>query len=168
MRNLTTALGSFVVGALFMFLLGHHTSTVLQPVFAQTAPGAPAGDERPSRWVPEVIPPGIVSHANMRIGSLIDLDGVVSDTEVFRNAKLRYGGGAFILKNTTVQGQIQVEFIGAAANTVTLMEWLGMVGCPAAAPQPEPINPNRPPVKAASLTKPLTGDIRVDFVNAKK
>lgn len=66
------------------------------------------------------------------------LDGLDCRTCTFDNANLVYGGGPFNLENTQFTGQVSLQFVGAAANTIGMMKLTGLLKEEEAAiPQPE-------------------------------
>jgi len=95
--------------------------------------------------VPGLGPPLLRLHVN---GGAQTLDGLDCDDCDFVGATLRYTGGAVKLKNPLFSGIIRVELSGAAANTVALLPLLSAI---AAGQTPNPVNPNKPIIKTASL-----------------
>jgi hypothetical protein len=51
-------------------------------------------------------------------GGLVVLDGYRCTNCDFRSLTLRYGGGVFDLTHSKVDGTVNIELVGAAANTV--------------------------------------------------
>lgn len=156
MRITTVALGSFVVGALCMFFWGSHTSTLPQSVFAQAVKIEPA--------IPTV--PSLrhnTSSGSTYNGGTFAIDGIESTGEKFHGVTFEYGGGAYKLENATVTPPINFKFVGAAANTVTLLSTFGMIGCPTAKPPRPENNPNQPIMKTAKLSVPYKGDLVSPF-----
>ena len=175
MRNTMLAFGSFVLGVFCTSVFGFgnpHTSTVRQlfnlpSAIAQTKEPSPSKPPALSRYVPTFPPVGIESSRNRHVRIAVDLDGVASDGEIFQDVTLRYGGGAYMFRNTTIEGTIKLELVGAARNTATLLNMLHMLGCPATAPKAEPSNPNTPMLRTASLSEPLTGTFESPYNSAK-
>jgi hypothetical protein len=103
--------------------------------------------------------------------SKLMLDGLVSIGNTYKNPTgtiITYGGGAFHLENSSFVGPLTFEFIGAAANTVTLLNSLGLIvhqdrtnPNPAALPTPQRIN--KPVRQKVTLNKPLRGDIASQY-----
>lgn len=160
MRIVTVAFGSFTLGAVLMFLLGNHTSTVPQLVFA-------AQDQLFTN--PTLIPavPPLKGKALLGGGWIADmayqLDGVESKDIKFKNVTFVYGGGAYKLENATIVGPVGIKLVGAAANTANFLAMFGLLGCPTSKPQNPDNNPNQPVMKTASLNAPLTGDLESPF-----
>jgi hypothetical protein len=175
MRNVIIGSGSFVLGMVFASVLGFgnpHTSTVrhflgLPSAFAQTTPPSPPKPAPLSPFVPRFPAVGIESTRNRHVREVVELDGVASDGEIFQDVTLRYGGGAFLLRNATVEGNIKLEVFGAARNTVALLAMLHLMGCPAAAPKMAPTAPNTPMLSTASLKEPLTGTFESPYGSEK-
>jgi hypothetical protein len=157
MRTVTVALGSFIVGALSVLLLGSHTSTVLQPAWGQTAIKVEGA-------VP-VVPP--LRHIVARDATFTNIVHAVDGTEVengtFKNVTFEYGGGAYRLVNATVVPPVNFRFTGAAANTFNFLAMFGMIGCPASAPKQTIPDPNAPIMRTASLKTPIRGNIISPF-----
>jgi len=153
MSRVTVALGSFVVGALSMFVcLGNQTSIVAQPAVPQR--GIVAEGAEP------IVPPlrGIVVSASS-FGNLTQpLDGLDLENCEFRNVTLEYSGGAFRLRNASFSGPIRVQLKGAAANTLVLLRFLDAMAASRA-----PINPE----KGKPLDKTTTAKYtqKVDLVS---
>jgi hypothetical protein len=176
MRNVIIGSGSFVLGMVFASVLGFgnpHTSTIrhffgLPSALAQSTPPSPPKPAPLSPFVPRFPAVGIESSQNRHArGEVIDFDGVASDGEIFQDVTLRYGGGAFLLRNATVEGNIKLEVFGAARNTVALLAILHLLGCPATAPKMPPIAPNTPMLNTASLKEPLTGTFESPYGSEK-
>jgi hypothetical protein len=88
----------------------------------------------------------------------------------------RYGGGAYNLNGSVIAGGVRLELIGAAANTVHLLESLGFVkttgadtvtGVVPVPPQGVPTT-NQPIIKKTTLAKPLKGDIASQYDGTKQ
>ena len=157
MRIVTVALGSFIVGALCVSFWGSHTSTLSQPLFAQTAIHIEG-------TVP-VVPPlrHITSSGGKYKAVKFEVDGIESTGDTFTGVTFVYGGGAYKLADATVVSPVNFEFTGAAANTVVFLSQFGMIGCPASHPQEPTINPNSPVMKTAKLASPYRGDLVSPF-----
>jgi hypothetical protein len=162
MKNLTLALGSFVLGAAFMFLFGNHTSTVRQAglAFAQMpAHPVPPAARIGNAFTPIVPPPPrALTDGNVMENQRVYLDGLVESNSDLRNVTLVYGGGAYNLRNARVSGPIGFELIGAAANTAQFLSMFGLIGCPAKQQVPQN-NPNAPIMERADLEKDLRGNL---------
>lgn len=145
MRSVTLAFGSFVAGAISMFLMlsGSHTSTFVQPVLAQgsfiTMPGL----------IP-VVPPftPVVLQRNNVSGYVVQLDGLNVDDCTFDNVRFEYGGGAFRLNNIHISGNTLLTLKGAAMNTFLLTQWFTSLNRPA----PHPIPPKNKELMATLKT----------------
>jgi len=165
MRTVTLAFGSFVVGALCMSLFGNHISTVRQSglAFAQM----PDMGEVWQAAVPRVPPLGNSgSSHNTFLNAEVPLDGFRSSNNVYKGVTFVYGGGAYSLTDSTVVPPVQLKFVGAAANTLGLLNTFGMIGCPAKPQAPE-VNPNTPIINKASLEKELKGDFVAPYSGTK-
>lgn len=152
MSKVTVALGSFIVGACCMFfvLSGIHTSILAHPVLAQTAISA-----GPSA-VPVVPPVAVETSGNTIEGMVFDLDGVNSTGDVFDNATIEYGGGAFRLIQPKFSGSIRLRLKGAAANTLALLQYIQAVE---AGQRPKRTIPRQPLQRAAQITNAMTADL---------
>lgn len=129
MRNIPLALGSFIVGACCAFIVssGIHTSTS-----AQAAIGAPPDA------VPKVVPLNTTNVVKFDVfkGSAQQLDGLNCEDCLFKDAQIRYGGGAYRLKNSKAVGTVTIVLSGAALNTWVFLHQIG-----AFPPPPKPIGP---------------------------
>jgi hypothetical protein len=147
MRKVTVALGSFVLGAACMSLLGNHTST-----FAQAPPQkAPPqqGLITIAGTVPVVPPlPHVALEGNSFQDAAYVLDGLECRGCTFKNVTLTYGGGAYLLQNANVSLPVKLNLTGAALNTAQLLQTFGLIGCPAKA-VPQMPNPNAPTIMMA-------------------
>ena len=159
MRNVTVALVSFALGAMFMLLLGNHTSTFSQGLVVGPSEGTLDVVGRP------VVPPltGIASVHNTFRGQNIDVDGIEADRNVYQGVTFIYGGGAYKLTNSAVVPPVNIHLVGAAANTAQFLETFGLIGCPTAKPQPPAVNPNAPRIMIANLKDELKGDLVAPF-----
>ena len=149
MRNITVALGSFILGAVFMSLVENHTSTLAQE------------PERMGGWrvydaVPKVPPfRSIVAEHQDFTGSRHFVDGILCRGCIFNNTTLVYGGGEFAISEPRISGPILIKLDGAASNTAVFLNYFGLLGCPANnAPR---INP--PPIMKAKYTP--EGDFQI-------
>jgi hypothetical protein len=150
MRNLITAFGSFVAGVLITLLLGlgsPHTSTVIQPVSAETIFAHVEGAAPP---VPDIN----LAHFNKGVsatGVILELDGIdCEDCIVKDGGTIRYSGGKYKFTNLQRSGRLTIDLKGAALNTAGLLQSFGLIGCPTATP-PTEVNPNRI-IKTAKLS----------------
>jgi hypothetical protein len=87
MRKITLAFGSFILGAISMFLLGNHASTLAQ--------GGPAGGAKMfgnAKFVP-IVPAtsGLSLENNIFPAGTYGVDGTVCTRCVFNGATLEYG-----------------------------------------------------------------------------
>jgi hypothetical protein len=112
--------------------------------------------------VPTVPPlPNIILHGGKFTGVPQVLDGMDCTQCEFNDAALMYGGGAFRLQDIKVSGTTHLTLIGAAANTVALLNFLNGVeqGVPAPPSIPEqPIkkaSPAKIPMTKLSITPPF-------------
>jgi len=70
------------------------------------------------------------------------LDGLDCRTCTFDNANLVYGGGPFNFEATQFTGQVSIQFVGAAANTIGMLKLTGLLKEPnAPIQQPETDKP---------------------------
>jgi hypothetical protein len=115
------------------------------------------------------------------------LDGLETDNVRFDNPSggitFEYGGGAYRLSNVIISGQLNLELTGAAANTATLLDSLGLlknpltslgvdkVGMfttiPKAPTQATEIPKNKPIINKLKLANPLKGDISSQYDGGK-
>lgn len=151
MRNVTLALGSFVLGAICMFFFGHHTSTFRQSsVFAQSKNFI----ERP-KALPKVPMVGLITLKDVTVGpedGAFQLDGVdCVNCNVRDGGTVEYSGGPLKIERLALEGAINLKLNGPALNAASLLKLFGLLGCPAPKQQ-EPINPNTPIFKTASFT----------------
>jgi hypothetical protein len=153
MRILTVAVLSFMLGATLASLYGSQTSTPQAPAQSPQKPNVDAG-------VMPVVPPvfAISSQFVNASGGLVVLDGYRCRSCNFRSITLRYGGGVFDLTHSTVDGTVNIELVGAAANTVAFLSNLGIGLCKFPAPIERP-NPNRPIIQVATFEKPVMIDL---------
>ncbi len=153
MRKITIALGSFIVGAISMSLVGNHTSTLAQE------PKSPPGAIKVAGAVPIVPPFRNNTVADSSFDGVTHLvDGILCLRCNFNNATLEYGGGEFAILNPRFSGTTSIKLDGAAENTATFLSLFGLLGCPAnKAPNPPRINPA--PMMQAKYTP--TGDFQI-------
>jgi hypothetical protein len=154
MRNMIVALGSFVSGVLFAFALGlgsPHTSTVLHSVaFAQNRV-APLVDRPAAVPVVPVVGLSTLNDVKFGAGYSLKLDGMnCVNCTVAAGGTIEYSGGAFRVESLVPNGTVSLTPLGAAANTVVLLQYLGLMGPPAQQHQ-TPINPDKPTLKTASF-----------------
>jgi hypothetical protein len=137
MRKITIALGSFIVGAISMSLVGNHTSTLAQE------PKSPPGAVTITGGVPVVPPFRGSKMEDVGIdGFTHRVDGILCLRCSFNNATLEYGGGEFAILNPRFSGTTSIKLIGAAENTATFLSLFGLLGCPANnAPSKPSVNP---------------------------
>jgi hypothetical protein len=151
MRNVTVALGSFIVGAMSMSLLGNHTSTLAQ------APERAHGSINIEGAVP-IVPPfmnNTVDGASFGGGKAYLVDGILCRRCIFKDATLVYGGGEFAILEPRLSGHIDIKLDGAALNAATFLNLFGLLGCPAN--NMPKINPA--PMMRAKYTPP--GDFQI-------
>jgi hypothetical protein len=170
MRRYALASGSFVLGAVSMFLLlGVHTSTVVQRSFAQTAappapPSASADEDAAIEaltkqfgvagiLVPSAMPktPAVWMHmAGGGInGGVQQLDGMDCNGCKVAVSVLTYAGGQFKCENCSITTQY-VFLHGPALNTFKFLQLTHVI--PAPGPKAEPTNPNAPPLYKIKMT----------------
>ncbi len=121
MRNITLAVGSFALGVLSMFFLGHHTSIFwessafaqdLKPAFAERDAAYPVVP-RIALWTLD----GVAVDASM----VFKLDGMDCVNCVIRkDGTVEYAGGPFKIERLAIEGPVQIKLSGAALNTAIL------------------------------------------------
>jgi hypothetical protein len=155
MSKIALAVGSFIVGACSILLLGSHTSISAQP--PQSVPSQPRSTiVNISDAIPAV--PAlrhIVFTKGAFTGGTQQLDGLECESCLFDNVTFTYGGGAVRLVNPSISGPIRVELTGAAANTVAVIQYLQAID---ANRQPAPINPRTPILKSATARRVFKAD----------
>ena len=135
MRKIMLALGSFLVGAMFMWLVGNHNST-----FAQS-PNKPVPLLKAEGAVPTVPPFRNVVLEGVGFGDdTILIDGILCRNCGFNNTVIEYGGGEFAIVEPHISGPVSVKLDGAALNTAVFLNYFGLLGCATNNPMP-PINP---------------------------
>jgi len=153
MRKITLALGSFIVGAISMSLVGNHTSTLAQ------GPNKSWSILQLDRAVPKVPPFGNISVQDIGIdGGTHFVDGILCLRCSFNNATFEYGGGEFAILNPRISGTVSIKLDGAAENTATFLSLFGLLGCPAKN-APNTPRTNAPPILKAKYTP--TGDFQI-------
>jgi hypothetical protein len=182
MRSVVLSLASFLLGALF-------TVAAFRLFISQPAISAQQGFSRSIPIVPSLTsatpivpplprvllsnnvidtnaPPGFSSGPTTYI-----LDGMVAERIAFRNRdgiKFQYGGGAFHLTDSVFDGPLEFDFVGAAANTVMLLDSLGLLahkplGLPNPSALPTATQMNKARKQTIKLSKPLRGDIASQY-----
>ncbi len=152
MSKITVALGSFIAGALSMFLMlsGSQTAAVAH---ASQAVSATTGSTIVSGPLPKVPPLGSRLPSCLISDSTLVVDGSNFDECVFKNATLVYGGGPLRFGKLAVSGTLQAKLEGAAANTVVFLNLLSALQ---ANQQPQPATPKTPILRAAEVAKTMT------------
>jgi hypothetical protein len=157
-RNLRTALCSFLLGLICASLGNHRIAP--SSVFAQV--NAPSTSLPRNPYIPLVPPFGrSLQEGNSHGGgdSLLMLDGKNSFREEFDDGTtIVYGGGSYNMQGAVFSGRINIELIGAAANTVKFLETFGLL---ANSPQPSP----PAAIMNTPITKTTRTTIRGDFVS---
>jgi hypothetical protein len=128
MSKITLAFGSLVFGVVLGSLFfGNQTVTLAQSVSGITldcngVPGCvPFGLPNKQPSVPGLGPP----MKNMGfVSGMQPIDGLDCSGCFFENTTLLYSGGAFKLTDAKVNGNVRIEFSGAAANTLALLQFL--------------------------------------------
>jgi hypothetical protein len=150
MSKVTVALGSFAVGVVVMFLLGNHAS-----IFVQSASAQPKG--MVGRGAEPAVPPlgGNVSSSKFENVTKL-LDGLHCRDCVFKNVTFEYSGGPYNLVNAAFSGSIRINFKGAAADTVVLLDFLKSLN---AGNKPQPLQPDAPLFRTADNVQATTVDL---------
>jgi hypothetical protein len=150
MSKVTVALGSFAAGVVVMFLLGNHTS-----IFVQSALAQPKG--MVVRGAEPAVPPlgGKVSSSEFE-NVTKPLDGLHCSNCIFKNVTFEYSGGSYKLVNAAFSGSIRIDFKGAAANTVVLLDFLKSLN---AGNKPQPLEPNAPLFRTADNVQATKVDL---------
>jgi hypothetical protein len=148
MRNVTVAVGSFIVGAISVSLLGNHTSTLAQQEPPRTVVVAGA--------VP-VVPPfvGTTVDGDNFDRRTLNVDGILCRRCTFHDATLVYGGGEFAIIEPRLSGNLSIKLDGAAHNTAVFLNLFGLLGCSA---NNKP-NPAPDPIMRAKYTP--SGDLQI-------
>jgi hypothetical protein len=151
MRIVAVALGSFIIGAFCMSLLGNRASTGLQPVvLAQSDEVIGIHRFGATPIVPTVLLQSL-SGIGFGTGMSMELDGFdCQNCKLENGARIKYSGGLYKFENLERRGVIALDLQGPALNTLGLLSQFGLIGCPTTNPQPEPENPGKA-IKTASL-----------------
>lgn len=179
MSKITVALGSFIVGACFMLLVGSHTSTLAQVPGRPTPPPTPAplaprpcamegfsftGNKHAVAVEGTEPTASVVFGPRLCHGSITKgaqaLDGLDCDGCKFEDVTLEYSGGAYNLQNAQFSGVIRVVLKGPAANTMAILPLLQAIAVGHSEPPP---NPNRPILKSATAKELLRIDWRSPY-----
>jgi hypothetical protein len=148
-RTLSVALAAFLIGTASTLLVLNRMNS-LPPVLAQGG-DAPLGNPA----IPVV--PGLLeithNHETMVGTSPILLDGLQAENSIYAGSPtmLVYGGGAYRLNHLVFGSPMNLQLVGAAANTVHLLELLGFLRD---APEPPKTQP------ATEKGKPFVRHIR--------
>lgn len=97
-------------------------------------------------------------------GGTMRLDGLDCRKCILDEAHLIYGGGAFNLEGTTFSGTATIEYTGAAANTLAMVQLMHSLGIG----EPSIPPPSGQAIKRRTQTKPVpkqTFDFRPPFVS---
>jgi hypothetical protein len=126
------------------------------PVFAQDSLLNQAWQQS----VPRVPPLQSVSVNQVtKVGGEYGLDGIYSTNDRFEGVTFKYGGGAYNLSGSVIIPPVNLQLIGAAANTAQLLRVFGMLGCPAKQGPPATTNPNTPILEKAALQDTFRGNL---------
>lgn len=162
MSKLMFAVGSFILGAISMFLVLSGSQAV---IWAQS-PAASSSSSSESFASPEMIsidarvprvPDIPVRFANLSFPSNQSehLDGLSCTDCQFSGPLLLYGGGEYQLINATfAKGTIRVQLVGAAQNTFNLLKQLGLLREPSFKGQLQ--MSKVPPTETIVLAKAIT------------
>jgi hypothetical protein len=158
MVNLKTALGSFLLGVFCASLGGY--GNILSSTSAQ-AKQLPPGKYPYIPIVRPLEPTTALSEGNSLDGGTVVLDGRYSFRESFTHTTLVYGGGPYNMQ-AAMMGDINIELIGAAANTAQFLESFGLLNKVSSnTPPPSPPAPTmNTPIKKTTKTT-----IKGDFVS---
>jgi hypothetical protein len=152
MRKVTLSVLSFALGALFMSVLGNHTSTSAQVAILRVSEAVP------------VVPPFKANRTiegSTMVGSTFAVDGILCRNCAFKNTVFEYGGGEFVWENSTVALPLSIKTTGAAENTVKFLNMFGLIGCPAK--NPTPVAP--PPGILNAKYAPNATNIKIEHAN---
>jgi hypothetical protein len=105
----------------------------------------------PSPQVPPLSEFPIVKHLRLTSVKVQSLDGLDCRSCAFEDAKLVYSGGAFNLQDTHFGGNVSIEYSGAAANTIAMLELMGGLAKSEAAPIAQPTK--QEPIKKTTTIK---------------
>jgi hypothetical protein len=179
MKNAKLCVISFAAGALVTAAIGHFWIAPVvdaQMIVGPPPPFVPALGS----YVPKVQPllHNLIGDSVIDAGfsqSSISVDGLEVDGLGMHGtgAVFKYGGGAYSLNRVFVSGPVQLELIGAAANTVRFLEQFGVlpvhdpnkpifVSPPAVQPAAEPNSPIKQKLTIPQK-KPLRGDIASQY-----
>lgn len=137
--GLVVALGllSFVLTTSCMFLVLSMTRGF---AVMHSSSAAPKEIVNESAFPP--VPPIIVRVHDGRFSRLTQqLDGLDCVNCVFKDVTFEYGGGSFHLTNSSFSGPIRVNFKGAAANTLAVLEFIGALN---SGSHPQPLKARTP------------------------
>jgi len=156
MENLKLV-GSFLLGLLCASLISNNSGTHDSLVFAQTT-----STEHRNPYMPIVRPLGAPSlfEGNESAGRE-ELDGRTSFREAFLDGStIVYGGGPYELHGAVFQGKVNIELVGAAANTAQFLQTFGFLVKGPVVPNPSPTIPemNTPIHKAMKPKSFIKGD----------
>jgi hypothetical protein len=163
MSKVTVALGSYIVGAISMFLvIGSESQT---STFAQARISGP-GELIVADSVP-VVPTGVAMFSGIVIDKpLQQLDGFGCVRCTLKVPTFAYGGGPVILAEPTLPRSIRLILTGASANTLALLIFLKANGISIENffDKPNP-KPNEPMIMTASITqdKPMSFALETPF-----
>ena len=154
MSKVAVALGSFIVGACsaFFALPGSHTSILAQAPPPTRPPASKLRLIVDEHAFPGVRPISMILTDIPFSETTQQLDGVDCVRCTFNDVTLEYGGGSYKFTESRFSGPIRVEFKGAAANTLALLQVLQSL---AAGSQPKPPTPKAPIKRAATPKKPV-------------
>lgn len=156
MTKTASLVGSFLLGVACMYFTGNYIPNFASSAFAQQPP--PINHPEGNLFTPKIPPARSLSEGNTNLDQTIYLDGINSRGDSFRNPTFVYGGGTFHLDSAKIEGNVGIQLIGAAANTVAFLAQFGMIGCQSAAKPAPQVDPNSPFIKRVSLTAPLNGN----------
>jgi|HubBroStandDraft_6_1064221.scaffolds.fasta_scaffold00716_10 hypothetical protein len=191
MTKLALALGSFLLGLSSIIAVNHvhavaqipqasrEMLALLRPIVPELGVAVPRVSPLPPSMVPNSSNNLFVIGGQNPAPMVIDLDGLQSVSNVYASpagVKIRYGGGAYKLERAFIGGPLEFEFTGAAANTVHLLQSVGLLPGQSSgqtteivrAPAPVEAPPNTPIVKRTTLNKPLRGDIASQYDGTKQ
>lgn len=166
MSKVILSFGSFVTAAFSMLFIlsGIHAST-----WAQSEPlSSPSPAMTMGLLIRSAIPrvPRLGPKLNhVAIGASQEqiLDGLNCANCSLPTAKLVYGGGAFSLEDTTFgPGHIQVELVGATANTLILLRLMGYLAQPSPTLQGSLPMFHAPKLQEAEVKSAITLTIATD------
>jgi len=151
MRIVAVALGSFIVGAFCMSLLGNQASTGMEPVVFAQSDGVIGIHRFGATPIVPTISLQSLAGIGFGTGMSMELDGIdCRNCKLENGARIKYSGGLYKLENLERGGVIVLDLEGPALNTWGLLSQFGLIGCPTTNPQPEPENPSKG-IKTANL-----------------